>query len=230
VIFKLYENGDITYSNGIGNSKIGEMSKNGKINAKKKKYCIDSTSYREIVSAAIKLVRNKKNEVIFLTYTFQFSESEIVHQTIFKNHLKNFSTNYGLEQYIWTKERQKRGAIHFHLLADFPFMPINDINSSFNSSISNYNSNLPISNNSVRLPKDKSIVENVGSAARYLAKYISKQSNIKWELPCYAISKGLYPLFERIDTNQAMQLQREFLNFIQYAGDDFGVISLRGYI
>jgi len=242
--FKLYENGDITYSRCVGNinhfksEKANEMlTLEEKLILEQNKeqgrvYYISKGIRRLIISASLKLVREAKFKVIFFTYTFAFSADEKTHQTIFLNHLKNLSTNYVLQQYIWTKEFQKSGKIHYHSLFDLPYINIQSINDSFNSSVRNYNSSLATSNNSVRLPafKNRSVVKNGGSMAKYIAKYLSKSGFSTFKLPAYCISKGLFPLFTDITEQEVIQMQREMEYFIPFACEEFGVISLKGYI
>lgn len=203
----LYVNGDITTSLGTGKSDVGDLTKMGNMD---KTYKIDSSAYRQIVSACIKLVKTAQNKAIFLTITYPYYPEEQEAQKIFTNFIKNLKKTYKLEYYVWVKELgDKKGKLHYHLVGDYPYVDIRSLQKSFNSAVRNINGTVELSNNSIRLPPRgtrRTVVEDAGRMARYIGKYLSKSAKQSWQSPCYAISKRLFPLGIEIDEEIAANL------------------------
>lgn len=212
-MLKLYWNGEVSFSMGKGNMDRETMSDLGK---KKRVYRITNRVYRDLVSACIKIKYQAKFGIVFFTATFPFDPSEAIAQKIFKNFMKNLKLNYHVLNYVWVKERQKSGRIHFHFLSEMPFVPISDLQACFNNCIKNVCPDVSITLNSLRLPnnaKFTNLVQDSAQIAKYMGKYFAKSKYVEWELPCYAITKSLYPLSYDIDETFAMQLCRKYDNY-----------------
>jgi len=172
---------------------------------------IDKSTYRELVSACIKMSEYAEHKLIFLTATFPFHPAEVEAQTIFKNFVKNLKTNYGLKKYVWVKEPQNKNndRIHYHLLCEIPYANIQDMQSSYNSAILHVKSNASVNRHSLRLPPRRKwgrIVNDSRQVAKYMGKYMSKTIKVEWKLPVYAISKSLYPLFYEVSDEKAREI------------------------
>lgn len=212
--YTLYWNGEISFSLGKGCVDSEIMSKKG---LKERCYMITNSAFRDLIGAAIKMQHEASFALIFLTATFPFEPTELEAQTIFKNFLKNLKTNYGLKKYIWCKERQKNSRIHFHLLSEIPFVPILVLQGAFNSAIRHIKPSVNVNRHSLRLPnskKFKNIVQDSKQVAKYIGKYMSKSRFEMWKLPCYQISKDLYPLSMKISEQNAMMLTRSYEHYI----------------
>lgn len=96
--------------------------------------------------------------------------------------------NYGLSSYIWTAEKQKRGAIHYHILMDCRFYDIKKLREYYNNLIAPYSRT---SNNCLRLPPTGGYVRTINDVVRYMCKYMSKSINEKYNARCYSCSKDL---------------------------------------
>jgi hypothetical protein len=224
----LYANGDVTYSKGEGQppEKLAEMAN------KVKTYSISNTDYRTIVSSAALLRKTAKNRLIFLTVTFACDPDEESANKILSNFLKNLKTNYGLLEYIWTKERQKNNKIHYHILCDIRFNNIVDLQKSFNRTVKNINPNFNVSSNSLRLPPGGRSVCNNNDAKniiKYMAKYISKERFTTYKQPCFAISKGIRNIKTELSIDDMIEIKRNFKTFNWYCDENFGAFSIIEY-
>jgi hypothetical protein len=209
-MYSLYWNGEITFSKGIGNKNRDEMKKKANI---VRKFGLSNQTYRDIVSAALKMAWRPKNKLIFLTATFPNIPSEVIAQKIFTQFLQNLRLNEKFNTYIWAKELQGRGSIHYHLLCDMGFISIKKLQETWNKVCKNIDNTLPVSNNSLRLPNSTrfgNIVANPVQMARYLGKYFSKAVGQEWNTRAYAISNELYPLKLKIDETEAIYLCRKY--------------------
>ena len=213
-MLKLYWNGEISFSMGAGCKDKEIMTK---LANKTRKFTIDNKTYRELVSACIKMKIKAKNGIVFFTATFPYDPTEEEAQKIFRNFLKNLKLNYHVETYIWVKERQKSARIHFHFLADIPFIRIERLQSCWNNCIKNIRPDIEISNNSLRLPNSRkfgNLVSDLSQLARYMGKYFSKSRNVEYDYPAFAITKNLYPLSIDITEVQVLNLLRTYEHIV----------------
>lgn len=150
-------------------------------------YSIKKSTRRNLVSSAFFLFLKKQHNIVFLTLTFPYKvkKGEKINPAL-NRFLTNLRKNYGLKNYIWTREDTKKGNPHFHILADIPFVPITKINNAWSKAINNY------SPNCVRLPdKSKSIVSDIERTCKYVSKYITKDQKYKFPERCYSISSEI---------------------------------------
>lgn len=169
---------------------------------KKRMYTI---SRQKVKSSCIELWRCKRSKhLLFITYTFAFNIQEKDAAAIWQNHCDNIKKTFKVHHYVWVKERQKSGRIHFHTLMDTNRVNILDLQNSFNNSVNHHNSAFITSNNSVRLGNNP-IVNDVRSVARYLSKYISKEKT-EFESKAYGSTDMI--LFRNIDFNDFYDLTR----------------------
>lgn len=202
----LYWNGEITFSMGTGNKNVDEMTR---LSLKERHYGINNSIYRDLVSAVLKMSYKAKFKIVFFTATFAYNPSEEEAQKIFINFLKNLRLNEKFNNYVWTKERQKNGHIHYHFLTDCGYMDITKLQATFNKCVKNVNRNAQISINSLRLPnsaKFGNIVTDPIQTAKYIGKYFSKSRGQEWKFRSFAISKRLYPLRIEIKEHEALKL------------------------
>lgn len=213
-MLRLYWNGEISFSMGTG-CRDKEIMTN--LANKERVFEITNKTYREILAACIKMKIEAKNGIVFFTATFPFEPTETEAQKIFRNFMKNLKLNYHVETYIWVKERQKSGRIHFHFLADIPYTPIKNLQRCWSNCLKNVHSDFEDQSNSLRLPNSRkfgNLVRDVAQLAKYMGKYLSKSRFEGWEYPACAISKNLYPLFVDITETEALELCRSHKNFI----------------
>jgi hypothetical protein len=129
----------------------------------------------------------KQHKIVFLTLTIPYKQKKGEKLNPKLNiFLTNLRKNYGLKNYIWTRENQKNGRLHYHILADLPYAPIQKINTAWCEAINHYSSN------AVRLPADhRAIVNDLERTVKYVSKYITKDQNEKFPERCYAISQDI---------------------------------------
>lgn len=216
-----YYNGDLLYSLG-GNTNPQRVYK-----PQRKHYAIDNMIRRCIISAAKKMADNKDAELILLTGTFPFEPAEREASKIWTNFISNLKKTYKLNSYVWTKERQDNGRIHYHLLCDIKFNSIKDMQQTYNICITNVCPGVTVSNNSLRLP-DRSkwggVINNSEAVASYIAKYVSKSSNNinTWYFRrCYQISQGLFPLKVDLDYIEFIDILRNNKNIVKKYRTDY---------
>jgi len=139
------------------------------------------------MSSAFLLFVKKKHRIIFLTLTFPERVPKAMKiNPLLNKFITNMKKTYGLEGFLWTREDQKSGRPHFHILADMPYQPIQKINNAWCSAIGMH------SLNAVRLPKDhKAIIEDIEKTSRYVTKYITKDEKKYYPERCYSISREI---------------------------------------
>jgi len=196
----LYENGRCTWSSGKGRT-ADECRAAGNSG---KEYKISNAQYNNIIAAAFKLARTAQGSINFYTFTFANDPSEKEANKAIEKFFKELLRKYNEKEirYIWTKERQKNGKIHFHSLLDSGYIPVQCLQALWNRSILFGCGNVKLSNNSFRLPPvaNRKIFANkdIISIARYIGKYVSKERANSYQCPVCQISKRLYPLCTEI--------------------------------
>jgi len=170
-----------------------------------------SISKQKVRSALIELWNTKKSKhLLFITYTFAFDITETDASRVWQNHLDNLSKTFKVKGYVWVKELQKSGRIHFHLVADVHRVDIKKLQNSFNNSVLSVNSSFAVSNNSVRLG-EKPIIYSIKIIAGYLSKYISKEKQY-FDKRAYGYTQ--MNLYRIIDIGEFLQLVRDKKCFI----------------
>jgi len=129
----------------------------------------------QVRSALVNLWDNKAkgNRVMFLTFTFAYDPDEREASRIWTTFLKNFKLQYHVNNYVWVKEMQQSGRLHYHVIADLRRFSIQALQGSFNSAVKTVNPFGAVSLNSVRLGNNP-IVRSLSAVSRYLSKYIAK--------------------------------------------------------
>lgn len=172
---------------------------------KKRKYTVNKS---KVQSACIRCWQLKKSKnMLFLTYTFPFEPTEDEASKIWNLTLKNLKQNYNVKNYVWVKERQKSGRLHYHIILDRDRIGIINIQKSFNNHIHNVRCDVNISFNSVRLGK-RPLIRSISAVAKYLCKYISK-SHGEFETKCYGYTTGLQ-ISRIITTDELCELHEKF--------------------
>ena len=165
--------------------------------------------------------------MLFITFTFPFDPDENQARKIWDLFLKSLRKTYNVRHYVWVKERQKAGRLHYHLLIDRNRIDIKKLQTTYNGCINNICPGIPCSFNSVRLGSNP-IVKTVGSVARYLSKYISKTDNVYEKRACGWSDLSLY---QDLTTDELMEMI--MLNGIQYktihVSETFSVYYLVSY-
>lgn len=221
----LYKNGDITFSEGKGNPDISYLQEIGNC---QKSYCLTTTNYRTILSAAVNLVERRQHSVIFLTFTFPFDIAEKQANQVIKLFFKNAVRYDNFESYIWTKERQQNGRIHFHALADFPYTSIAHLQGTYNECIHRVCGVRPDNCNSLRLPPhhSKRVGVEIIDTIKYMAKYITKERGKIYSQPVYAISKSLIDVKRELTSDEAILLIAESGICYRRVYEHFAVVGL----
>ena len=199
----LYLSGDVTIT-----SSHPRKGQNFNINRSfnsvaRKGYHIRKSTRRNLMSSAFFLFVKKQHGIIFLTLTFpeRIPKKTKVNCMLHK-FLMNMHKTYGMKDFLWTREDQKSGRPHFHLLADMPYQPIQKINDAWCQAIGMK------SKNAVRLPpKHKGIVKDIDQTCRYITKYITKNEKEYYSERCYSISKNI-----RIEPIRLSEFDLEYIN------------------
>lgn len=108
--------------------------------------------------------------MITLTYGKDYPEDHESkkHLNMFLKRLKRLHVNC---KYVWVAEKQKRGAIHYHILTPY-FTPKEWVNNAWNDIVSKWQDSSGHTQQTL-LPN----VIKVNSAGSYLAKYLSKEGH-----------------------------------------------------
>lgn len=121
----------------------------------------------------------------FLTLTFAQNITDIKFARYeFEKFIKRLKTKFKRFQYIVVIEFQERGAIHFHLLCNIPYIDVNKLSKIWRHGF-------------IKLNR----IDNVDNVGAYVTKYMTKD-NIDERLigkKCYSMSKGLNKYREYTD-------------------------------
>jgi len=123
-------------------------------------------------------------KVNFITLTLsgvQEHSDNIIKEKLLNHFLVVMRQKWGVKNYVWRAEPQKRGAIHFHILTDV-YIPWSELRTCWNKIqeklgyVSQYRKKFLRSN-----PNSTDIhsIKKVRNLSRYLAKYCTKQSDVR---------------------------------------------------
>ena len=115
------------------------------------------------------------NKFFTLTFAENQQNLDFAHYELDK-FIKRLKTRFKGFQFINVVEFQKRGAIHFHLLCNLPYVPVNELENIWKQGF-------------VRINR----IDNVDNVGAYITKYMTKD-NVDERLverKCYSMSKNL---------------------------------------
>jgi hypothetical protein len=220
--YMLHENGNIIITP-VFNRFIPDKS-NGK---KEKKYSIDYATYRSIASSAVNLWAIKSNNIVFFTLTFPFQPSESQANICLSKFMDNLKLNYGLKNYIATKERgEKGGRLHYHCLFDLPYRDIKSLNKAWCATFKEFSPFVP---NAVCLPDRRNggaVIRSLERCVRYICKYVSKSINKTFRARCVFISREIITKPRELEPDEVNILQDSIENF-EIHKDYYKVIVLK---
>lgn len=154
---------------------------------KKRSYSVKRT---KLQSACVSAWLAKKSKfMLFVTFTFPFDVTEQTGASCFNSLLNNLRNNFKVTTYVWVKEMQKTGRLHYHIIVDRNRIDIKAVQKTWNNVITNITGVTPDFNNSVRLGPNP-VVYSVERVKRYLSKYISKTEN-KFSRKAYGYTENL---------------------------------------
>lgn len=147
-----------------------------------------------VKSACIDLFLKKQSKhLLFITFTLPFEMDETKSVKCWNSLLNNLRNNYEIKNYVWVKERQKSGRVHYHILIDRVYVGVKDLQTTWNTIIKNVTGVNPDFNNSVRLGFNP-IVRNIKKVKNYLSKYMAKDEDgkeIEFNSKPYGYTQGL---------------------------------------
>lgn len=189
---------------------------------------VQKRSYRisksKVKSACIRAWQTKNsNNMLFITFTFPFDPTEKEAADIWNRLLKNLKQNYHVKKYVWVKERQKNGRLHYHIIIDRDRVGVINLQKSYNSAINHVRPDVDCSSNSVRLGT-RPIIRNINSVAKYLSKYISKSNdeNGEFTTKAYGYSDNM-KISREIDTEELVFLCEKFGYNLLYSDSFFEI-------
>jgi len=156
-----------------------------------------------VKSACVSLWNKRRHtSLLFLTITAPSDECEKKISTAWRLWLKNMATNRGLRQYVWVKERTKKGRIHYHILIDKKYVHIGFMQRAWSTAYQSSTGYTSTYSNSVRLGT-RPVVNSIDSIAGYLTPYFTKNpgvESIPFEAKAYGYTEGLQ-LYTDVDTS-----------------------------
>ena len=219
--YTLFENGNIIVTPEFKRT-IPDKSNGIKI----KTFCIDRAIYRIIASSAVNLWEQRENKITFFTLTFPFKANEIQANECFSKFMDNLKLNYGLKNYIATKEKGDKGdLLHFHCLFDIPYVAIGKLNTAWCNTFKTLGN---FSGCSVRLPSKSNggaVVVSQQRCVKYICKYISKSVGTIFQQRCYFISRNILSKPVELTQKQVTMLENS-CSFKTFSHEYFTCISL----
>lgn len=175
---KLYRNGLlVVYRRHCSRSDDKTLDLCEQVVVKKKQersYKVSRTKVQSACVAAWGVKRTKY--MLFITFTFPFSISEERASEIWVRMCDLLKSDYAVSSYVWVKERQQSGRLHYHILIDRNRVGIKKLQHTWETIIYNVTQIRHKTHNSVRLGK-RPVVYSIHSVKNYLSKYIAKGSD-----------------------------------------------------
>jgi hypothetical protein len=150
-----------------------------------------SKNKRLVQSRVVAIMRHAQRfhqSVFFLTFTEKVS---IENNKVITDFVNNSRKQGFFDKFLWVRERQKRGANHYHLIcsSNYKQVPVALLQRAWNSA--QRSNGGEISNNSLRLGSRPLVYkENALKVANYISKYMSKGNQVE-DYKLYANSRGL---------------------------------------
>ena len=177
----------------------------------KRNYRINRNRVR---SACVDLWHNRTgNCLLFITITIGANlsdKSKVEKDTgkAYKIFLDQLRNQYRIKKYVWVKEYQECGNVHYHILMDTTFVDVKKLQKTWNNALHNITGQYPTTNNSVRLG-DNPRVYNIQKVKNYLSKYITKQIANEADTLTY---EGM-PAYKRKQIKKQLQKDEKLAEF-----------------
>lgn len=114
------------------------------------------------------------NKFFTLTFADNVTDLDFAHYA-FDKFVKRLKTRFKGFQYICVTEFQQRGAVHFHLLCNLPYIPVAELEKIWG-------------NGFVKINR----IDNIDNVGAYVTKYMTKDIDERLTgRKCYSMSKGL---------------------------------------
>lgn len=153
----------------------------------------------------------------FLTLTYAENKTDIsACRYDFDKFVKRMKTRYSDFQYICVIEFQKRGAVHFHLLCNLPYVNVNEL--AMNVWKQGF----------IKLNR----IDNVDNVGAYVTKYMTKEDMDDRLIgkKCYTMSKGLNEPVTLTDEEEIELLEESLegvkrIHSAEFVSDYYGTIT-----
>lgn len=143
----------------------------------------------------------------FLTLTYADNETNLTQaRKDFDKFVKRVKTRYKDFQYLNVVEFQKRGAVHFHMLCNLPYVDVNEFSKVWGHGFIKVNR-----------------IDNVDNVGAYITKYMTKE-NVDARLAgrkCYSMSKGLQEADTFTDENEINDVLESLENVKRIHSSEF---------
>lgn len=193
--YRQYRDGTgVLYPVAVRRKRNPENSISENLKKRERKDRIYKPDRKKIRSASIDLFKRKKGRcLLFITFTFAGVPDEKECAKVWEQVLHSLRETYNVDSYVWVKEFQKRGVIHYHILLNKTYIPIKKLQWTFNRIC--VHNKLRTSNCSVQLGR-RPRVYTIERVKNYLSKYLAKGSDDKerksvFESRCYGFSESL---------------------------------------
>ena len=185
--------------------------------SEKRLFIINKKAKGRIINGCYLLHYHKKHPLKWVTLTFHHDPGEIKNKSL-KRFLKYLSHGTKakkksksvagiLNNYIWVKELQKRGVIHYHILADMPYRKVELFREKWQSIIKQPTATRGFNIKIVRNSNLKYIIN-------YMTKYMTKSSEShseKFSDRCYGMSNAVNKQSLKIfDMEMMRNLRKKF--------------------
>jgi len=182
------------------------------VQKKERKFTIKKTRLRSSCLACWALKKSKY--MLFITFTFPYMPTESEAQRTWKLLLDSMRNTYKVKNYVWVKEFQSSGRLHYHILVDRDRIGIKNLQNTWNNHINNVNRGVTVSANSVRLG-NRPVVRSPKAVSGYLSKYISK-TDTEFKLRAWGTSIDKNNIFKKIDVSDVILQSYEQKNSGDY--------------
>jgi hypothetical protein len=194
------------YRNGTACLVIPPRHRNNYIQPKQTAIRKFTVKRKEIESSCLVAWSKRKSKfMLFITFTFPYNPSEDQARKTWKLMLDSFRNTYKINNYVWVKENQQSGRIHYHVIVDRNRIDIKLLQQTWCTHIDNIIRGVTHFDNSVRLGFNP-IIRNPLSIKKYLSKYISKtQKSVDFNKRAWGTTAKKTELYKKIDVSYLIE-------------------------
>ncbi len=134
-------------------------------NASERNYKMTQRKRAIFCSRVMNMADRRRNTLKTFVLTYRLSADTSNTKKDLNRFLTNLRKNYALHAYAYTVENTKNGQIHYHFIADVPFIPVKTLNNIWCAARGDY------AENALRALE---AVKNHEKSAKYASKYFTK--------------------------------------------------------
>lgn len=192
----------------------------------KRSYKVHRTKVQSACAAA--WCAKSSKVMLFLTITLPYDVSEDHAAKVWQLFLNSLRQTYKIKHYVWVKEKQQSGRLHYHIVISSGRINIKALQSTFESNFYNVTGLSHITHNSVRLGNNP-VLRSIESVSKYLSKYLAKGTD-RFERKAYGYSE--LTLYKDLTVQELLQfcVENSLYSKTLAVNDAYNLFFFPGYL